>query len=176
MRRVTQAIAFLTLSMIVGVGFQNCSTYQADNNPLFDEASSVCIGLACGMDTSLLKLAIANDASVAVHQLSSQPTSCNGNDARCVDIAGYCDDGGFPNNQIWASIAGGSVNVAEFNTGATCVDGRFSTQIVLPAGYDYANVHTLGLTIYGLNASSTDKFSNETSGNHREVYLVSYTP
>lgn len=169
-------MAFLSITLAIGVGFQNCSGYAAVNNPLYDNASTTtCIGLACGMDTSLLKLQIANDSAVSVQKVATMPADCTGNDSRCIDIGGYCDDGGFPTNQIWATISGGTVNVPEYFTGATCVDGRFSAQIVLPNGYDYDNVHALYITIYGFNASSVNRFTNETSGNQRLVNIVSYT-
>lgn len=170
-------MAFLVLGLAISVGFQNCAGYEALNSPLYDQASvDTCTGIACGMDTSLIKISIANDAAVSVRKVASMSPSCIGNDDRCIDIGGYCDDGGFPVTQIWAQIYGGTVNQEAYLTGASCVDGRYSVQIPLPAGYDYDNIHTLRLTLYGLTSTSSDRFTNETGGNYREVNIVAYTP
>ncbi len=174
MKRVTQAMVLVSLGLVMGVGFQNCGSYQALDNPLYDQASqSVCIGLACGMDTSLIKLTISND-TISVAATAAMPAMCDGNDSRCVDVGGYCDTGGFPNNQIYASISGGTVGLAESPTGALCIDGRYSVKIRLPDGYDYANLHTLRLTLYGFDNASANRYTNEIGANRRDVLITSY--
>lgn len=166
--------AFSALGFVICVAFQNCAGYSAASNPLYDNASTaVCIGLECGPDPTQLQLAIDNDSSVAVKNGTATGT-CGTDDSSCVDIGGYCDAGGYPDNQISYYIYGGTVNQnATVLSGVKCVDGRFQAQIVLPSGYDYANIHQLRLTIYGIDATG-NIIDSTNGGNYREVSIASY--
>jgi hypothetical protein len=172
--RVTRAVLFSALGFVICVGFQNCSGYASDFNPLYDQATlNTCIGLACGQDDTLLRLSINNDTAVYVKNAAISP-ACGSDDSSCVDLGGYCDDGGFPDNEITYSIAGGAVTVPEtLLAGTKCVDGRFSAQVHLPAGYDFASIHALRLTIKGIT-STGDLVTSSAGGNYREVNVVSY--
>ena len=164
---------FSFLGFVICVGFQNCSGYAADINPLYDQSSvATCIGLTCGTDDTMLRLSINNESAVYVKN-GTVSGACGLDDSSCVDIGGYCDDGGFADNVITYSIAQGTVTVAEtLLNGVKCVDGRYVAHIPLPAGYDFANAHTLRLTIYGFVNGS--RVPSPSGGNYREVGIIAY--
>ena len=171
---VIRAILFSALSFSGCVAFQNCSTYAADNSPLYDNQAVVsCIGLTCQQDDTLLRISINNDNPVAVKSGTvGVGATCGLDDTACVDLGGTCDDGGFSDTIITYSITGGSVQVGETSLPTKCVNGRFNAQIHLPAAYDFANVHTIRLTIYGLENSG--RVTNSSGGNFREISVAAY--
>jgi hypothetical protein len=171
---VIRAVSFSALSFISCLAFQNCSTYAADNSALYDNQAVVtCIGLACEKDDTLLRISINNDNPVALKSGSVAPgATCGVDDSSCLDLGGTCEDGGFEDNLITYTITGGTVQVPETALAAKCVNGRFATQIQLPVGYDFANIHVVRLTIYGVEGGS--RITNSTGGNFREVSVASY--
>jgi hypothetical protein len=171
---VIRAVLFSALGFASCLAFQNCSTYAADNSALYDnEAVVTCIGLTCGEDDTLLRITINNDNPVAVKSGSVVAgATCGTDDSVCVDLGGTCEDGGFADNMITYSITGGSVQMGETALSSKCVDGRFSAQIPLPVGYDFANIHTVRLTIYGLEGGQ--RVTSSSGGNFREVSVASY--
>lgn len=172
--RVTLAIFFSLLGFVICVAFQNCSGYAAETNPLYDQSSvATCIGLTCGTSDSMLRLSINNDSVVSVKN-GVVSGVCGRDDSSCVDIAGACDGGGFPDNALTYGIALGTVTVAETTlAGVKCVDGRYVAHIPLPAGYDFANAHTLRLTIYGVQSDGS-RVTSSAAGNYSEVGIISY--
>ncbi len=171
--RVTLAIFFSLLGFVICVGFQNCSGYASDFNPLYDQSSvATCIGLICGTDNTLLRLSINNESAVYVKN-GTVGGACGLDDSSCVDIGGYCDDGGFADNVVTYGIAQGTVTVPEtILNGTKCVDGRYVAHVPLPAGYDFANAHTLRLTIYGFENNT--RVPSPSGGNYREVGIIAY--
>ena len=175
MKRVTQAVSFLMLGLIMAVGFQNCGGYVSADNPLYDQASeAVCVGLACGMDTSFIKLSIANDA-VTLKKVSPMPTTCTDNDSHCVDVAGYCDTGGFATTKVYATLYEGSTIVSsELDTYSKCIDGRYSFQYILPSNYNFDMGHTLQVKLVAFDGTTSNIYSNSTGANVRYLVLTSY--
>jgi hypothetical protein len=182
MRRVTlRLIAFLTLGFVTALGFQNCAGYEAANNPLFLATEAVCIGLSCGQNPDLIGININSDGMIYVRTPSGTPTACddtNGTaynaDSLCFDVAGFCEAGGYPDNRIYVSLMGGTVNQPEYQTDAKCVDGRYRFLYRLPNGYDYANMHRLRVRIVGVD-SNLNEVANPSGGNYQEVGISSYT-
>ncbi len=174
MSSVIRAVFFSALSFSACLAFQNCSTYGAANNGLYDNlAVETCVGLTCEKDPSLLRISINNDNPVAVKTGTvASGAACGVDDSVCVDLGGSCEDGGFEDNLISYQITGGSVQVDEAALPAKCVNGRFSAQIPLPVGYDFANIHTVRLTIYGVE--NGQRVLNPSGGNFREVSLAAY--
>lgn len=183
MRRVTlRLIAFLTLGLVTTLGFQNCAGYEAANNPLFMATEAVCIGLSCGQNADLIGININSDGIIYVRTpTGAAPSSCDDTtntsynaDSLCFDVSGFCEAGGFPDNRIYVSLLGGTVNQAEYQTDAKCVDGRYRFLYRLPNGYDYANLHRLRVRIVGVDANLAE-VSNPTGGNYQEVGISGYT-
>lgn len=172
--RVIRAVLFSTTGFLVCVAFQNCSGYAADNNPLYDNASvETCVGLTCEQDANLLRLSIGNDDPVAVKTGSVTASSaCGVDDSSCIDLGGSCDTGGYDDSVITYSISGGTVQQAETALSAKCIDGRFRAQVPLPVGYDFANVHVVRLTIYGLDGGT--RVPSPAGANYREVSIAAY--
>ena len=167
----------------MATGFQNCAGYEAANNPLFDASSVVCIGLACGENPELIGISVAAEGMIYVRTPSAQPgvTDCSGTDgtqynadSNCFDVSGYCENGGFPGSEIWAELRGGSKQKAAYRTTARCEDGRYRFRFELPQGYDYANLHSLRVTIYGID-SNLNQISNPSGNNWQEVGISGYT-
>ena len=171
---VIRAVLFSALSFTGCLAFQNCSTYAADNSPLYDNQAVVsCIGLTCEQDDTLLRISIANDNPVAVKTGTvAAGAACGADDSVCVDLGGACEAGGFDDNIITYTITGGTVQTGETPLTAKCIDGRFNAQIPLPVGYDFVNFHTIRLTIYGLQ--NGQRVTSSSGGNFREVSLASY--
>jgi hypothetical protein len=171
---VIRAVLFSALSFTGCLAFQNCSTYGANNNALYDNQAVVsCIGLTCQQDDSLLRISINNDNPVAIKTGNVAPGAlCGTDDSVCVDLGGTCEDGGFSDNLISYSITGGTVQTGEAPLAAKCVNGRFNAQIALPVGYDFPNVHTIRLTIYGIDHGQ--RVTSSSGGNFREVSVAAY--
>jgi len=171
--RVTRAVLFSSIGFLICIAFQNCSGYSAENSPLYDnQAVDTCVGLTCGVDDTLLRLAIGNDSPVSVKNATVSGT-CGTDDSSCVDLGGTCDDGGYPDNYITYQITGGTVQVGDTAAAAKCVNGVFRAQIPLPSNYDFANIHVIRLTIHGIDSSGS-AVENSAGGGFREINLASY--
>ncbi len=182
LRRVTpKLIAFLAFGFLIAVGFQNCAGYSASENLLYTSSEVVCIGLACGEDPDLIGVSVEAGGMFYVRQPASTPpagadcsyTEGYNADSLCIDVAGYCESGGFQSTEIWAELKGGTVNKPAEKTAALCEDGRFRFRYALPANYDYANLHTLRVTIYGVDQNLA-QVSNPSGANWHEVGISSY--
>lgn len=186
MRRVTpKLMAFLFFGIAgvtIALGFQNCAGYEAANNPLYNASEYVCIGLACGENPDLISLSVASDGMFYVRQPTgttytagdcSYTEGYNG-DGLCIDVAGYCESGGYSSTEIWAELKGGTVQKPAAKTAATCEDGRFRFLYKLPSGYDYANLHTLRVTIVGVDGNLA-QVTNPSGANWHEVGISAYT-
>ena len=171
---VIRAILFSALSFTSCLAFQNCSTYAASNDALYDNQAVVtCVGLTCSEDDTLLRISIGNENPIAVKAGTiSGGSICGVDDTSCVDLGGTSEYGGFADNMITYSVYDATGQTAERALLTKCVNGRFSAQVPLPVGYNFANIHTIRLTIYGLE--NGQRVTSSSGGNFREVSVASY--
>ncbi|HVK62541.1 MAG TPA: hypothetical protein VM432_13365 [Bdellovibrionales bacterium] len=153
MRRVTQVLGILLLMAIVAVGFQNCGTYQANQNGFDKDSASKCIGSECAIAPESISIAIGSQ-SIPVYKPTGAKTSCTSTSADpswCIDVAGYCDAGGYPDSRIYAQLKTGPTPIPEYLTEAKCDDmGRFRVSVALPANYDFDQFYEIEVRLEGI--------------------------
>ena len=110
-------------------------------NPLYDNASEAeCVGVSCTRDAEDIELLVMNEKMMQVDKPASLGFSnCTSSPNYCVDIAGYCDLGGYPQSVLSYTINGpAGLSVPQTTSQAKCDEtGRFQMQIVLPANYQF---------------------------------------
>jgi hypothetical protein len=174
MRQATHLVTLLSLILFSAALFQNCGTYEAANNPLFasDQASvdTSCVGLYCAADLNNIQLSIANQEPVTVRTVAGGNNgSCDA--TNCVDVAGYCDPGGYTKNLIYVEIQGPS-KLAETPATSCRDNGRFRVLVPMPAGFVKGAIHTLVVTLRVID-STGKTFDNPSGLNRKQISLTS---
>jgi hypothetical protein len=155
MRRVTQVLAVLLLISFIAMGFQNCAAYQPLTNGLTGEnEGSNCFGSECAASAESLSLTLGNQTlplpkpTTGVRDCSS----ASADPAWCVDVAGFCDSGGFADTKIYVQLKTGPTPVSEYLTNSRCDDmGRFQVSVPLPNGYDFTKFYEIEVRVEGVD-------------------------
>ncbi len=146
--------------------FQNCDSTPAENGN--DEEESVippeenprCVGLQCGLTAESLMISIAN----------SEPEYLLRTDA-AFDVAGFCDNGGYPTNRLTFSLDGPTGVAATTIVNGCDEIGRFRIRVNLPSGYDYVARHILVVTLKGVDSAGRE-YPNPLGLHRRELDVV----
>lgn len=171
LRRLTQFVSFFAISLAGATLFQNCGSYQAVDNPLYDMASeSVCVGLSCSTDISAVQLRVANQEPLIVGAANTGSyDGCGAN--QCLDIAGYCDTAGFTQNYIYYELQG-PTPIALTRSNSTCdAQGRFRLRVPLPGGYQASSLHTLVVTLTVVDENGQEQ-TNPSGLNRNQISVI----
>ncbi len=149
--RFLQSVFTLLVAVSITILFQNCDSTPPDNNdeesiiPPDEEEKEKCVGLRCGQTAESLMVSIAND----------EPEFLLPSDT-AFDVAGFCDNGGFPANKLTYSLEG-PTGVAATSISNGCDEiGRFRIRVDLPSGYNYSTIHTLVVSLVGIDAAGRE--------------------
>lgn len=156
------ALGLLTLGGILS--FQNCGTYQAVTNPLYDrEILASCLGPTCVEDLNYLTIQIGNVDPILLTRTTE----------KSLDIGGFCDTAGFPDSKIYVEVKNGTTSVlAPYQSSAKCdANGRFRVLIDLPTNYNYDLAHSVVLTFRAVD-SKGNEYDHPTGVNRREIALL----
>lgn len=155
------------------VVYQNCGTYEAANGMTsVEETASACVGLACGVDAESIEIVSGNSEYKVVRPAPGavRPAACDA--TYCVDVAGYCNSGGYPDSVFYFELQNGTQQVMPATrTTASCDHmGRFRILIVLPPNFQYT-AHNLFLTMKAIDDKGAE--IDNPRGTNRKVVPLS---
>lgn len=176
MRRTRTLLILISLMPLALFAFQNCSGYQAASSASDSgsaSSASACVGSSCALLPQNIQLQIANHDFISLKNPSTGTVySWESSATQQFDVAGYCDDGGYPGNRIYVELDG-STGFSATATQVTCdADGRFRLLVQVPSNYDYT-VHTLKVWMVGLD-SNGNEIQNPISSNLSQIQVESF--
>lgn len=154
----------LVVGALMGtLSFQNCGTYQPNDNASFLSLSE-CTGTACIVSPNSILLAVQNSDPTILRKAA--PTESE------VDVSGFCDNGGYSSTKIdWAlttDVNDPSKIIQSGNGGACDQLGRFQFKVSYPA--NQPNGVILLVALYGLEGSQ--KIINPTQQHFKYFRLI----
>jgi hypothetical protein len=179
MKIASKGVILLFLLGMHLVIYQNCGTYEAANNPLtgaYDNSTSACVGLACGIDAEALEISMGNSEYYVQKPAAgvAKPATCDS--TYCFDVSGYCTSAGYSDTVFYIEIqngAGGKILNAT-RTSVSCDPmGRFRILVNIPvdyAAYDFNSQYSLFVTMKAI-----DDYGNEIDnprGTNRKVVSI----
>ena len=164
--------AAVFLAMTIGtIAFQNCGTYQPNEDA--ESASTaqqrLCTGSNCLVTPEGIQLSIGNPAPVMLWKDGVRKETA-------IDIGGYCDSGGYPDNRIaWRLVDSNNTNLSVAASGPSDVIkcsalGRYQFRVPIPGSYDYTKRHLLLVTLVGLDATGQSVL-NPLNGHQKSIYF-----
>lgn len=154
--------------------FQNCGQNMTPNSNSTSSASqtassttlSPCIAGGCPQANDYIQVEISNNNPISFLTSGSSILESS------VDVAGYCNKGGYPGSHIYYSIQdlGGNIIVPNSPTSGTCDSlGKFRFPISL-AGLSGANNYQLIVILRAVDSTGAE-YENTLGLNKRQVGL-----
>ena len=143
--------------------YQNCGTPSV-NNPLYDRTEvASCLGPTCGVDASYINIYVGNPDPILVTR----------NTERAIDLAGFCDAGGFAASKLYLELKTGATKVSgPTNMGPVCdANGRFRVLLNLPGDYNYNLAYTAVVTFRGVDSKGVE-YDHPKGTNRREIAIL----
>ena len=168
-------LVFAALASVSVLGFQNCgqnmtAVGSGDSSQASNLSNGVtlsaCIASGCPQDKSYIQLQIANNNPISFTINGSTVSET------AVDVAGYCNAGGYPGSRIYYSIQdlAGNVIVPNTPTTSTCSAlGRFQFPVNV-GGLNSTNNYQLNVVLRGVDSTGVE-FDNSLGLNKRQVGL-----
>jgi hypothetical protein len=169
MKRFTQWMILVCFALSAGVVFQNCGTYQPEENDEFTVLASGCLDPATCID---------GDAEAITLEIGNADPERLLTSDKAFDVGGYCDPGGFQRYKIVFSLknpAGGIV-LGPLAVAQGCdAFGRFRIRVDLPPSFNYTLAHTLVISLVAIDARGT-AIENPLGLNRRELGVIAQAP
>lgn len=168
------------LASIIIFSFQNCGqqmTTVGSNSALSSNATgsvslTPCVAAGCVQDASYIQVAITNNNPITFLSSQATMTSPSVPIEQAVDVAGYCNSGGYPSSRIYYSIQdlAGNIVVSQTASNGICNHlGRFqfSLNISMLSG---ASNYEVNVILKAVDSTGVE-FDNSIGLNKRQVGL-----
>lgn len=163
-RRIKPLILSLILSAGFLVLFQNCGSQEGLVNPLFDKPlATACLGPSCIRDEGYISIEIQNP----------NPTFVVRNTERGVDLAGFCDTGGFPQSRIYVEMRSqvGPVIPQYLSTSQCDSLGRFRVLVEFSPTHNYDLSHVITLIFRAVDENGVER-DHPAGLNRKELTVI----